>query len=116
MLKPLLSVLLSVALAAQAAETITPSRSVDTVTVTLRVYESRSAVVQECQRLGAWADLSVKQVLKEHPAPGCSAYDPGANTCTIHALAPQNVEDADRMENIGHETLHCFRGSYHVQH
>lgn len=35
------------------------------------------------------------------------------NDCTIYAYEPKDVNDFERMETLGHELLHCFRGSYH---
>jgi len=33
--------------------------------------------------------------------------------CTIWAYEPRNRWDTVYMENLGHEVLHCFRGSFH---
>lgn len=96
-------------------EAIVPTRAEGAVAVTLRMYDSPREVVHACLKMGAWPGWTVDQVLRAHPAPGCNAFDNVDHTCTIHTLRPRYVEDDDRMENLGHEALHCFEGAYHQQ-
>ena len=35
------------------------------------------------------------------------------NKCTIWAYEPKGTKDEQHMEILGHEVMHCFRGSYH---
>jgi hypothetical protein len=100
---------------AEGHEDILPTREETQVTLVLRQYDNPKQVVQACLKMGAWPGLSVEQVLRGHPAPGCNAFDLDTKTCTVHTLRPRYVEDSDRMENLGHETLHCFEGAYHTQ-
>lgn len=81
------------------------------VTVTVRWYESKPAVVAACKRLGAWPALPPEQVMR-HPAPGCAEVRHDAPTCTVHALRPKRLDDA-RTATLGHEVLHCLWGNYH---
>ncbi len=96
-------------------EAIVPTRNESQVTVELRLYDTPREVVRACKKLGAWASFTEDEVLRAHPAPGCDAFDRETHSCTMHTLRPRYVEDAERMENLGHETMHCFYGAYHQQ-
>lgn len=81
------------------------------VTVTVRWYKSKPAVVAACKRLGAWPALPTEQVMR-HPAPGCAEVQLERAECVVHALRPERLDDA-RTATLGHEVLHCLWGSYH---
>jgi len=44
------------------------------------------------------------------PIKGCA--HPDKDKCTIYSPMPQTVDD-EQTTTLGHEVLHCFRGSYH---
>jgi hypothetical protein len=94
---------------------IVPTRNEALVSVALKLYDSKTRVIEVCLALGAWEGQTVAQVAKVVDAPGCAAFDPNTKHCTIHNLTPKKVEDTARMENLGHELLHCFKGAYHSE-
>lgn len=96
-------------------EAIVPTWNETQVTVVLTQFDSLRGVVRACMALGAWPGLSEETILHGHPAPGCDAFNPATKVCTILTLRPRFVEDTDRMENLGHEALHCFEGQFHHQ-
>ena len=96
-------------------EDIVPTRNEAQVQVQMHQYDSPRVVVRECLAMGAWVGMTEDQVLHAHPAPGCMEFHPDTKLCIIHTLKPRYVEDDDRMQNMGHEVLHCFEGAYHTQ-
>lgn len=39
--------------------------------------------------------------------------DIGGRFCIIYALRPEGEKDIRRLKTLGHETLHCFMGTFH---
>lgn len=114
MSKVVLALCLLAAGAAQ-AEPIVPTMEESQVSVVLKLWDSQRGLVRACMALGVWPGLDESTVLRNHPAPGCNAYNHATKTCYIHTMRPSSVEDSDRVENAGHELLHCFLGTYHKQ-
>lgn len=44
---------------------------------------------------------------------GVAEWNARESECTIWAYEPKNRYDSEYMRTLGHEVLHCFRGSYH---
>lgn len=116
-MKPLILVLALAGLSqAHAVETaIVPLRNEAQVTVELKLYDRKQTIIDVCMKAGAWPGWNAEQVLKSIPAPGCTSFNLDTKVCTINTLRPRYLEDTGRMENAGHELMHCFYGRYHEQ-
>jgi hypothetical protein len=42
-----------------------------------------------------------------------AAYPHPNGICEIFVIEPKDVHDTHKMEILGHEILHCYRGAYH---
>lgn len=95
------------------ADEVRPTRSENVVSIELVLFDSKPAVIEKCKSLGAWPQFDAAMVERLHRAPGCNVFYPETKRCIIFTLSPRFLKDYDRMENLGHETLHCFKGDYH---
>lgn len=100
-------VVLAVFHTAVRAEDIIPTRNEDEVVVRL-LLGTRIHVKSECERLG----------VKFQSEGGCAITytDTTPKLCVVWATLPESTEDHERLEILGHELLHCFKGRYHVSH
>ena len=49
---------------------------------------------------------------EKHPYLG-SALNLPEGGCIVHVQPPRDVNDIHRMEILGHEIVHCYKGKYH---
>lgn len=93
------------------AQAITPMRDTRTVLMTLTLYDTSDAVVQACAALGV---PEARLLAGREGQVGCNIVylDRTPIECHVHATRPRYVDDG-RTTTIGHETEHCFIGSYH---
>ena len=55
---------------------------------------------------------ATKKWMREYPEPITALALWDGNNCTIYTKVPKHLDDK-YMTLLGHEILHCFRGSFH---
>ena len=117
MITSICRILILAALASAAtAESVIPTRELET-SITLRVhFQSQKRTVQKCNDLGAWSEkLSEKASRSGSEAIGCARMDTVDKVCDVYAVDISDTDQTDRLATLGHEVLHCLVGRYHTE-
>ncbi len=101
----LLIITLSIYSTCAFSEPVVPKHIINKMTITWIPYTNQQDLTRDCVAMGAW-------VQPGNTVGACAIYDIFKRTCTIWVLEPLEVGDY-RIGNLGHEVLHCFRGSFH---